>query len=182
MPCSFALYSVSELSDNLSAVLRLCLSGNYDRVEVVVTAHGSDGDCNISLCRIGVLGRGDLLGGGGAVADNVGGVALVAVDGYLGACLYIKGEGAVLNLGVVAAVVSDLDIRDVEALNGLVVTLRAKCDGGACLDKDGVAHREGVEVVVAAHRGDGDGSDNNGKYNEGDGDGDEGSEDDGGGD
>ena len=71
-----------------------------------------------------------------AIAEIIGCVSGITVNGNLSAILNCEGEGTVLNLRVVAAVVTDGDAGEVNN-RILVVTCRAKGDLGVFLNKLG---------------------------------------------
>ena len=98
---------------------------NGEGIEVVISANGSDRDGNILGCNVNVSFSGDFLGCEGAIAKGVRGVTGITVNGNSSACLYFEGEVTVLYLRVIAAVVADLDVREIYTAI-LIVTVRAE--------------------------------------------------------
>ena len=96
---------------------------NFDRIEVVVTIYRSNGKGGILKSNVGIPFCGDLF----TVVNLVRGVSGIAVNNNLGARLYDKLEGAVLNLRIIATVVADLNTGEVND-RILVVTLRTEVD------------------------------------------------------
>ena len=79
-------------------------------IEIVVAADGCDGDNHVGFSGVAVGLFGDFLGGNGAVAKGVGRVSGITVDGKGCALFDRDGKVPVFDLGVVTAVVADLDL------------------------------------------------------------------------
>ena len=95
-------------------------------VEVIVsTINGSNRNGYVSRCDVGIILVLNLLGSDCAIAESIGCVAGITVNGYLCACLNCKGEGAFLNLRVIAAVITDINTGEVYTAL-LVVPLRTE--------------------------------------------------------
>ena len=102
---------------------------DLNRVEVVIAVYGSNLESGVLKSNISMEFCGNFI----ATVKLVGCVTGIAVDLNNSACLEKKVEGAVLNLRVVSAVITDLNAGEVN--DGiLVVTLGTEVDGSILVD------------------------------------------------